>query len=612
MPGYGRLSAFVVPLYLPLSLFFFIAGGLIYLFNVNRTVFAALIWLVVIGMMIYGQDTVKAIHKPDTLFYAPFTPLAFRLHLCILYAVFQVCSCAPPLRRFRDSTKQRYHDLSNLHREGFFKGREKGAEEIISKKSSEIDAHILEWTFQSCLGGEDDALEKFFKAVPGFFDSKVVANLEGQLQDEFRVKLGHALHGFLDRTFSSDSVSESLRSDRLVICLNAARAALGSNGVSRILDNILNGRWHEALQSVEVGHSLRHWGDEQFSPPIRRIVTHIISCVRERDGRWIALAKDEFGIPDHVLQVYVAHGDSASLAILIHITRQLFRSDFPSWGPDILRKLSYFDISNTLPGLQQDFCALWDEIVQESRGRGAGSTPILILREIHHFYLALRRGTDIPLMVYYSDLPTDDDNIPFGPLGNADLQVGLSSNPSFPVPNPRPSYAYTLPAAEPTSGGTPNSAPSHLATYPDVTATGAPPGNVTIDISGISDLANRIPLSTSGGGPVHHPVRETDMIPSESSIVFDPKPIPNSMQVISRDTIAVAPLHLSIDSTISRADSIHHILEPPSSSSPSATVLLPISAAVSDRHITQSIGTADAHADSRDQNPLIPMGGPSS
>jgi hypothetical protein len=44
------------------------------------------------------------------------------------------------------------------------------------KKSSEIDARILEWTFQSRLGGEDDALddalEKFFKAVPGFFDSK--------------------------------------------------------------------------------------------------------------------------------------------------------------------------------------------------------------------------------------------------------------------------------------------------------------------------------------------------------------------------------------------------------------------------------------------------------
>ncbi len=603
MPG-NSLPAF----YLPLSVGCYIGGGLVYLFNVNRTVFVAVVWLAGFHTVMYGQDTVKAIYKRDTLFYAPFTPLLFRLHLCILYAAFQICSCLTFLRHLRDDTMRRYRNLSNCYCEGFFKGRVKEAEEIILKKSPDIDARILEWTFQSCLG-EDNALEKFFEVIPGFFDSKVVINLGEQLQNEFRTELGRAFHGFLDRTFSSDSVSESVRSGRLVICLNAARAALGSNGISEILDNILNERWHEALESVEVGHSLRCWGDKQFSSHIRRIIAHIISCVRERDGRWIALAKDEFGLPDHVFQDNVAQGDSASLAILIYITRQRFHSDFPSWGPDVLRKLSHFDISNSLPELQQGFCALWDEIFQELQKSGRpGSTSILILTEIRDLYLTLRPGADASLTTY-ADLTTDDD-IPLEPSCSG-VDRGPTSDPSFPTPDPPPSNATTLPTAEPTYRGTPISDSSHpaplegqrpLATYPYVTPADTPRGNVTTDISTISDLAKPIPPSTPGGGPVHHRVRETDIIPP---VISGSQSIPNPMPVVSRDTISAAPRHSSIDSTVSRAHSIRHTLESPSS--PSTPAPLPILADVSDQHVTQSIGTASAHADSCDQNSPIPM-----
>lgn len=70
MPGSG-MTAF----YLPLSLFFFVGGGLIYLLNVNRFVFAAVAWLVVLGLMDYTQLTVKPIFKPNTLYYGPFFSL---------------------------------------------------------------------------------------------------------------------------------------------------------------------------------------------------------------------------------------------------------------------------------------------------------------------------------------------------------------------------------------------------------------------------------------------------------------------------------------------------------------------------------------------------------
>ena len=249
IPG-SSITAFC----LPLSLFFFVTGGLIYLFYINRFVFTGVIWLSALGLIEYTRRTVKPIFMRNTVDYGPFTFLAFRLYLGTLYAVFKVCSCIAPLRGLCVNTMKRYHYLSDLFREGFFSGKQKEAEDAIPNRSTELDTDILASTFHSCLGREDD-LEEFFEAIPGFFDSKVVKNLKEELPDAFRTKFCHALQGLLGRAFSSDSIPESQRGRRVVICLNAARAALGLDQVSRVLDNIFGARWHGPprgpLQSVE-------------------------------------------------------------------------------------------------------------------------------------------------------------------------------------------------------------------------------------------------------------------------------------------------------------------------------------------------------------------------
>ena len=59
-------------------------------------------------------------------------------------------------------------------------GVEMAAEEVASERTSENDVRILGWTIQetiSALGG-DDSLETFFEVVLGFFNSKLVKNLE--------------------------------------------------------------------------------------------------------------------------------------------------------------------------------------------------------------------------------------------------------------------------------------------------------------------------------------------------------------------------------------------------------------------------------------------------
>ena len=50
---------------------------------------------------------------------------------------------------------------------------EKAAEQVAQERSSEIDVRIL-----GCSALDDDSLEQFFEAIFGFFDLRLVKNLE--------------------------------------------------------------------------------------------------------------------------------------------------------------------------------------------------------------------------------------------------------------------------------------------------------------------------------------------------------------------------------------------------------------------------------------------------
>jgi hypothetical protein len=382
-----------------LSMFLFLAGLLIYLFNICRTAFAVVASWMALSTVVYASFTLLPIFRPNSPYYAPLSSIFWSLYACICYGVFEVLS-STAFNRLGPIAIDRFRSLRDYYRERLIDDMRKIAEESASQRSSEIDAHVLESTFDSVR--EDGTWENFFEAVPGFFSSETVDVLREHLSDAFRTKFSQALSGFLDHTLSLSSVTESFRSDRLVMCLNAAHATLGFDGVSHILLDIRSRRWPELLQSVEMGHSLRNWSDgngKQFTSDVRRIVAQIIVDARERDNRWISLVNAEYSIAEHVLRNYIGHGDSVLLCILTHVTRQVFHTG--SRTPWILLSLSEFSIHDMLPELRHAFCALWNEIVREAwNERGPINIPILILRDIRHAYIALHQNTDAALTTF--------------------------------------------------------------------------------------------------------------------------------------------------------------------------------------------------------------------
>jgi len=269
-----------------------------------------------------------------------------------------------------------------------------------------MDLEIFSWLTQNLY--EDDALETFFEGIPNFYPS----NLEIFNKDLLaihRQRFRELLERFLGRTLSN-SIFESVKIRRFTICMNATNVVCGPHGVSRILDGILSERLGQVPQSIEMAQTLTSWctnNDRDIYEPTRCLVANILAGVQERDDQWIALAVDQFGLPGPVLRENITHGDdSVLLSILTHVTRKALLSD--SWTARILRPLSNFDIHNTLPGLQHNFCVLWNEIVSDARNE-TESSNVEILDVIRPLFIALHQGTDAILPRTPESISDDDD-----------------------------------------------------------------------------------------------------------------------------------------------------------------------------------------------------------
>jgi len=212
------------------------------------------------------------------------------------------------------------------------------------------------------------------------------------------------LIGLLDRTFSSDLLPEKAKSRRAVICAKAINPEdLSVSCFLRILDRISSeDHQYGPVQSAEIAHLVSGWGngkDVETTTLIQAIVFGVIARARRRDDSWFILASNELDVKGPVLRDYAARGDSLSLAILIHIVRRQFDHFGKSFWPRIeffgvLKAASQFDVQDTSPELQHEFCALWNQIVLNVRISDNATMAWFILGPIRNVYIALHQETD--------------------------------------------------------------------------------------------------------------------------------------------------------------------------------------------------------------------------
>ncbi|KAH9963666.1 hypothetical protein BGW80DRAFT_827688 [Lactifluus volemus] len=563
--------------------------------------------------------TLMPIFWHECPYYAPLSSVIWSLYSIISYLAFLflccICCCY-------DTTVDRFDDLSTYYHDQIFKRMENLGEDTIREQESEIDSRVLKWTFETLI--EDHELQRFFQYILGFRSSKVVKDPQQLLQKLGEWKLSSALVSFLHRTWLSNLVPESDKIQRLVVCVKVADAARLLDAIWEILDGVFTGEGRAILDSVETGHSLRNLGntsDQETPLCAQSIVGCIIANVRNRDGRWLALARDQLcpAISKTDFDTYVRQGDNILLANLIHVTRQfhtihdiILSGRMPSLNPDkptrvishFTRLLSNFDIRETLPALQHEFCALWNDLVEDAKRSGPDGIASHILIGFRHLYLDLHQDTNADLTAFCD--PTVDENT----LRRAVLHA-LCDHPNhllegnvtglgviapiaihdtvLTIPRPTPSPAHSTPYY-----GNESLTVGILGNRTFVSLQDEPVSR-TPSIIHTSSIANSIPLATYAGGTTPQLNRETIMVPPMISGSSLPSP-PDSGRTLSLD------LHLHEDPIVNQSGIPHEPVTSLSSSITASSHTTPPVASVSGPNNTTISTILSDHRNIRDLN----------
>ena len=464
-----RWAVEALPLLIHVSLFLFFSGLIIFMQNINHSVYVSIISAVGIFSAVYVSFTFVPIFWPDSPYKTPLSLIAheitrfvtfsfvwcFLIVLCIIgfcIAILEIsilCCLVALLPVFlivalfirlvcgadafksldkfaatlpsADQMAQTNKRLAN--RASSYIARpllslmkslpgysRNAAEKQISKMSPEIDLDILKWTIGAL--GDDDTLEKFFEHIPGFIHSQTVRDLKSPLPDMFISRFSNSWGGFLARSLLSNSVDNAVKAHRLDICMKAIKE-MCVDGPHKIYCHLSNLRFDQGSLSIHTAKILESWyasNDRNTSELARYTIAKMLPYIRERDDSWIGLARDAFGLQEGTLRDHIARGDnSVLLFILIRAARQVMSEELDKW--ELLRSISKFDIIETSRELRNEFCSLWNEIVQEARigDYRHNNRHLYILHGIRHLYIPLHhQGTNSAPASFDATTPDDD------------------------------------------------------------------------------------------------------------------------------------------------------------------------------------------------------------
>ncbi|KAF8260514.1 hypothetical protein EI94DRAFT_1748217 [Lactarius quietus] len=431
-----RFAVEALPTLVHISLFLFFAGLVVFLRNVNLTIFKFVLSWVSVCTYAYVLITLVPIIHHNSPYYTPLTGLAencifasllaFLLDFAILHAFLIFLSRYFRCHRLVCSSDRMFKWVLQVLQKTLLT-----PEQAALKSSSRIDTRALMWTFDRL--DEDHEIERFFSGLPGFHNSKVLKEPFGSLSDEKKLQLLAAIIGFLDRTFSSDLLSDEVKRHRENICANAIDLVDTPTAFLEIMRALASEAGLGPLQSTETLRFVRRWGNRKGvdTTAVQAIFSIVVARVQQHDDSWFNLASDELGIPETVLREYAACGDSLSLAILIYLTRQqLIHSRYRFWPSkaisNVLGVASKFNVQDTSPELQHKFCTLWNQValVRNAQNGNDWGTAGHILRRIWNIYISLHQGTD-SAPTRFSSSTVDGDQVLWEPISYPFCNVGV-------------------------------------------------------------------------------------------------------------------------------------------------------------------------------------------
>ena len=408
-----------LPTLLHLSLFLFFAGLVIYLFNINHTVFTVVAWWVGLCVATYIGVTLMPLFRYNSPYYAPLSSSAWYL---VNVAPFVTLKSLIDSLHWLVLRLVRYDIYGHLTLDLFLITLEYlsesnitlATEDAAEKRSPEADYSAIKRLLK--FSDEDLYMEEFFALIPGFLKSKVVQT-QRILKDGL---VSGALLEWTNRTLSSDTLSHAVKLRRIALC----RKVMDITSLPVKSSTLRYGlcHWNEFFGSIDSALILQaatYHDDPGALYDSKCAISIILARVKKPDNIWCKLATGHLGVSDSVLQDYLAYGDSASLANLNSFIQRAIDfyprdKSFPYHITTTIKQVSKLDVLSTLPELRHEFCTLWNELVLMSHADSPSFYgPNEILTGIRHIYIALHFSSASSLPAAFSVPARGEDGFSF-------------------------------------------------------------------------------------------------------------------------------------------------------------------------------------------------------
>ncbi|KAI0265978.1 hypothetical protein BC834DRAFT_936209 [Gloeopeniophorella convolvens] len=394
-----------LPVLLHLSVFVFI-GAAVFIFDINLTMFGAVLFCVGACAGLHLLITMIPIFRPDSPYSTPLSTLLWfaawgTSWLVSRFPIWDYLRCIPRLYRIR-------YVWYGFERR-MAKGITGGIQDAATKLSSILYTRALTWLFSSL--DEDQELEQFVYGVPGFLNSREVdaaTDVFGGLPVH---ELSYAMVTFMMCSLTSDLIVDTLRQRRMAICIRAMA----------VYPPIV----HPTLQTVAFEHAdgspilanvnFAHFAQLHCSHPdqtvrhnAHSILAYAIDRVKDYDGDWSSLIRRHLGLSESPFEQYRRQDNSVRMINVMNISRYLlpsydgnpFQNDHDLGLRRFRLDLIVSDLQTThvAPELRNEFCKLWNEIVlvmhEASRTMARRTDAMIILYWIRWIYVSLHEGIE--------------------------------------------------------------------------------------------------------------------------------------------------------------------------------------------------------------------------
>jgi len=385
-----QLTVEVMSLSLDISMYSFVAGLAILAHKNGDGLCSLMMHVTFIPLTsLYLWSTLASFIRPHTMYSTPLSMVAVSWRL-VIWAVLS------PLGAILGS---RLGHNFNPFVNSAWDRKVQATERLVEAHNLSLDRDMVAWLLRSLR--QETELERFLASITGFYGSAHVQEPAQVFRSLHTDALPDAIVSLMHHTLSSDSIPPETKRKRIVLCLEVIQLDLYllQRTFLRVLSLPADPTLFQCVVFVLVADRTVESTDRAAQLLAKCIIAVAISHIKDDQSEWRWSHVVRRWLNTQVFDTnYRGRRASVKLINLVRLAQALnsaghtCKDEMPIFD-GILRAVGQFQVEKAAVQYRNEFCMLWNQLLDSAREPGAGSNANYILPCIRNIYAALHEGT---------------------------------------------------------------------------------------------------------------------------------------------------------------------------------------------------------------------------